>query len=272
MRYRLTDEQNLDIAKAFSNGDSIDVLATKYNKHKASIRRILFKFDIFSKNTKSKTKGGFSYKDKLKIINLYTIEKRGKSYIGKLFNVSDFNINYWLKKWGVKSISRSDISTKIREIYGPTKGFGGRKHKVDSKIKISNSLYASWEDDREPMIGKSRTYDTIIGKVLGTWEVAYLQKLKTNNEQLPTLCHKRYKTPYGSYKPDFEFNDRFIEIKSEFTLKVAKGKYKSHGKYSNNQFKKIKYVNDNIKKIEIIVLDKDEAISYFKMAKKGILK
>ena len=68
-------------------------------------------------------KGGFSKEEKAEIIRLYTVEHRGKKYIGSLFGRSDYNIAYWLVKWGVGSISRSDISKTIRQVYGATPGF-----------------------------------------------------------------------------------------------------------------------------------------------------
>lgn len=108
----------------------------------------------------------------------------------------------------------------------------------------------------------------MIGKVIGTYEVAYLQKLLHNKKELPSIVKKRYKTPFGTYMPDFEFDDRFIEIKSEFTLKVAKGKEKMvNGKFSDNQWKKITWLSENKKFVEIIVIDKKEAKFYFEKAK-----
>jgi hypothetical protein len=89
-----------------------------------------------------------------------------------------------------------------------------------------------------------------------------------NKKELPNIVKKRYKTPFGTYMPDFEFDNRFIEIKSEFTLNVAKGKEKmSNGKYSDNQWKKIMWLSKNKKFVDVIIIDKDDAKKYFKDAK-----
>lgn len=219
-------------------------------------------------------KGHFTKDEQREIIRLYTEENRGKKYIGSLYGRSDHNLNYWLRQWGVPSLPRSTVSKKIRQVYGPTPGFSGRKHSTESRKQISTSGKESWERlGREARIGKSRTYKTIIGNVLGRYEVAYLQKLQEENQPLPKLCRKRHKTPHGSYMADFEFQDRLIEIKSPFTLKVAKGQYaRSDGVLSDCQWKKIDFVNKNIMPVEIIVLEQQEAMRLFTRAKEGVMK
>jgi hypothetical protein len=87
------------------------------------------------------------------------------------------------------------------------------------------------------------------------------------NEKLPELWHKRYQTPYGTYKPDFVMNGKFIEIKSKFTLRVAQGLYHNNkGKYCDKQWKKICWFKENIASLEVIVLDSNEARSLFSRA------
>ena len=126
-------------------------------------------------------------------------------------------------------------------------------------------MKADWKKgERQVTIGHSRTYNTIIGKVLGRFEVAYVQFCKETDVKLPEVCHKRYETPFGTYKPDFFHNERFVEIKSEFTLRVAKGQYHNNkGKYSDLQWKKICYFMENIAPLDVIVLDGNEAQRLF---------
>lgn len=84
---------------------------------------------------------------------------------------------------------------------------------------------------------------------------------------MPKPNRKKFKTPHGQYIPDFDFGDRFIEIKSDFTLKVCKGEMpKTDGTYSNEQWKKIQWVDGNVKPVEIIVIDKDDAFNLFVQA------
>ena len=134
--------------------------------------------------------------------------------------------------------------------------------------KISKSGIEAWDkEDRLPVLGKSRTFNTKIGKVLGSYEVAYLQRLINEGGDLPKPNRKKIKTPHGYYVPDFDFGDRFIEIKSEFTLQVCKGEMpQTNGDYSDEQWKKIQWINENKKPVEIIVLEKKEAFNLFVQA------
>lgn len=264
-----TNKQKIVVELYTKELKSTNEIAENLNIHKSTVTFYLRKNNVVLRESdKNNKKGGFSEKDKKEIIRLYSKEKRGAKYIGKLFNRADTVMTYWLNKWNVPKNTRSEISEKIREVYGPTKGFSGRKHNVKSKKIISKSGKESWnKEDRLPIIGKSRTFNTKIGSVLGSYEVAYLQKLINENKTLPVLARKRFKTPFGSYMPDFEFEDRFIEIKSEFTLKVAKGLMPgSDGKFSDKQWKKIKWLSKKIKMVEVIVLQKKEAFILFKKA------
>lgn len=247
---------------------SLKQIADLFSVHQETIKNFLKSLNIELHNKKNTTKGEPSLKEKEEIIKLYSLEHRGAKYIGSLYGRSDNSITYWLNKWGVKKISRSDIYKKNREVYGLTKGFSGRKHTSESKNLISKSGADSWnKEDRIPTIGKSRTFSTKIGKVLGSYEVAYLQKLINEGINLPKPNRKKIKTPYGNYTPDFDFGDKFIEIKSDFTLKVCKGELPQvDGTYSDKQWKKIQWANENKKPIEIIVLEKNDAFNLFVQA------
>ena len=143
-------------------------LCEKYDVTKESIKYYLNKNSIPIRE-KNSQKGGFTEEEKKEIIRLYVEEKRGAKYIGTLYDRADGSITYWLNKWGIPKNSRSEISKKIREVYGPTKGFSGRTHKKESKDLIGKGSKEAWDnEDREPKIGGSRTYLTKIGKVLET--------------------------------------------------------------------------------------------------------
>jgi DNA-binding MarR family transcriptional regulator/transposase-like protein len=265
---RLSKMQYLEIVNKYNKGEKIKDIADDYKICIGTITRILYECGVREKSINSKSKGGFSQLEKDNIIDLYANQHRGKSYIAKLFNRADVSISYWLRKWGVETISRSEISKTIRSIYGPTNGFTGHIHTLESKDRISISGKQAWQQGREVTIGKSRTYSTIIGQVLGRFEVAYIQKCYEFDGILPEVCHKRYNTPYGSYKPDFFKNGRFIEIKSKFTLRVAKGQYHNNkGQYCDKQWKKISYFMENIAQLDVIVLDNNEASQLFSRAK-----
>lgn len=252
----------------YYQGKTIDDIMAFFSVKRNLVKYYLQKNSLPTDRGKCATKGGFNELEKRKIINLYTKEKRGAQHIGNLFNRSDNNITYWLNKWNVPKHDRKIISSKIREVYGPTKGFKGRCHTEETKKKISKSGSEAWNNEtRISKTNKSRTFKTKIGKVLGTYEVAYLQQLILENKNLPTIPKKRVKTEYGTYLPDFEYHDRFIEIKSEFTLKVAQGKMPNNkGEFSDKQWKKIKWTNNKFKKVDIVVLEPKEALDLFKKA------
>lgn len=81
-------------------------------------------------------------------------------------------------------------------------------------------------------------------KCQGESEKKYIEYLLENNLPLPKRCNKFIKTPFGLRMPDFEYEDRFVEIKSEWTIKF----------YENSEQEiKDKWINENIKKIELLI-------------------
>jgi len=255
----------------FLSGKSIKQISEETSFSWTIIKKRLLEEGVnTNRGNYNKKKTGFTECEKQQIIELYTKQKRGAKYIGSLFGRSDYNIAYWLKKWNVPKNTRSEISSKIREVYGSTKGFSGFTHKEKSKKQISLSGKKAWEDEKRIVkSSNSRTYETTIGTVLGTYEVAYLQKLIDNKQDLPKINKKRYKTPYGSYTPDFEFDDKFIEIKSEFTIKVSKGIIANKNGEKSKQWEKINWLNKNVKKVEVIVLKQKDVKKLFEKAYKN---
>lgn len=164
---------------------------------------------------------------KREVIRLYADEKRGKKHIGGLFGKSDVCIANWLTSWGIKTWDRQTIQKVAMGLHGVTPGFKGRKHTPKSKNKISTSGLRAWENDRAPAGNNSHTYNTEVGKVSGRGEVAYLQQFRDLGMPLPMRCGIRIKTPYGTYQPDFETEEAYIEIKSKFTFELGVGTQKS---------------------------------------------
>lgn len=86
-------------------------------------------------------------------------------------------------------------------------------------------------------------------------ELKYIESLIDRNAELPKNA-ERIKTPFGYYTPDFEYENQFVEIKCDFTYKVLIGEA-SFGKNKNyklSQLKKIKWVSENIKPVEIVIV------------------
>ena len=69
------------------------------------------------------------------------------------------------------------------------------------------------------------------------------------------------------YLPDFEFKDRYIEIKSNYTFDICIGKrfLGESDKKRHFQMKKINFVREYIKPVQVIVLNKKSRIKFFKL-------
>jgi len=78
----------------------------------------------------------------------------------------------------------------------------------------------------------------------GESEKKYIKNLISNNLVLPTRG-KWIDTPYGRRLLDFEFEDRFIEIKSKWTYKLY---------INSDQLIKDKWITENVKKVEVIII------------------
>ncbi len=122
------------------------------------------------------------------------------------------------------------------------------REKVSKRTKL---LWKNGEMNFENKGGRCKWFD-IDGVLLqGRYELYYY--LLNNKE--PIKCKHNIKTPYGWYRPDFEYNDIFIEIKSKYTIKTS---------VKNGQMKKIKWVSNNIKKVSIVILDESTVADYLK--------
>ena len=89
-------------------------------------------------------------------------------------------------------------------------------------------------------------------KCQGRKEEWYINSLKGD---LPAKA-KFIQTPIGRYTPDFEYDDKYIEIKGGGTWKVLLGQesYIRGGKISDLQWRKIQWVAANIKPVHIIII------------------
>lgn len=255
-------ELQLEIVSEYQkDGITIKQCADKYGLHRWWITKILSINNVPKKQRSAPNKVEFTDQEKNQILDLYIKQKRGSIYIADQIGVSDGTITKWLKSMNVTLWTRSELQESNRRYYGPTKGFSGKKHKTQSKKQISESLYKNC--NRTVTGSKSQFIDTVIGKVQGSYEVAYLQKLLNENKTLPKLGRK-VETPFGLYFPDFEYDDCFLEIKSDFTWKVCKGEIPNpKGKLDDKQYHKILWTEKNVKPVQVIVLDNKRAKELF---------
>jgi hypothetical protein len=239
-------------------------IAKKYGVTSHVILKILKKLNCKIRPRKNQ----FSKYNKEKMIRLYTVEHRGKEYIANLYGISNPTLTRFFNEWGVFTIDRKTISKRIREIYGPTKGFGGRHHSDKSKKQIGKSVSDAIADGNKNIgMCKSQYFNTKYGKLQGSFEVAYIQQLLNEKKALPVAHPRGIKTPIGTYFPDFEYSDVCIEIKSIFTYDVSAGIFKNrNGKFNDTQLKKIEWVKTNVKDVRIIIMDNNVAWQLFKQA------
>lgn len=96
----------------------------------------------------------------------------------------------------------------------------------------------------------------------GSYEKAYLEMLIESNETLPNVKRTYYETSYGFYHPDFEFEDKLIEIKSEYTFGILVGKYAniSGEKKVGVQLSKMIEVGKNKKPVELVLIERNKNI------------
>jgi hypothetical protein len=109
-------------------------------------------------------------------------------------------------------------------------------------------------------------------KCQGRKELKYLKECERYKRALPTKA-ERIKTPLSFYTPDFEYTDKYVEIKSLGTFKVCLGleAYKGIGVPSNKQWEKIKWVAKYVKPVEIIVyLTRRDKIPIIDISEEGV--
>jgi hypothetical protein len=129
------------------------------------------------------------------------------------------------------------------KVYTPEekKNYYGPKHTEESKEKIRKSLLKRIKNGKINGSPKSKIYEHNGVKVQGGSELKWI---KENYDMIVSEKKTGIMTPYGMYFPDFETKDYYVEVKSRYTYEKMLNK---------TQFKKIRYTNDNIKKLKIYI-------------------
>ncbi len=168
------------------------------------------------------------------------IENLSKSHLGKkLIFTDDHKKNISIGKIGV--LFSKEHKNKLSE-----------SHKNKPMLDVTRNAI------KKSLNGVCKFYIVNDLECQGTYEKHYIETLMSKNLELPKKP-KNILTPYGWYTPDFEFNDKFIEIKSSYTYKMMIGEIKNYsGKFDDTQHKKAIWVNDNIKPLEIKIINKKD--------------
>lgn len=215
-------------------------IALIFNVHKETIGRKVREMKLIKpKKLGSRTSLYRFRKEK----GLVVPKKRDRLNYEQLYDL------YAVKKLGYREIAKKLGLTKWI-VYRDLKSFNLLRNRSEARlVEYERNL-------RVPKAPKCKTYYYEGLRCQGLYELTYIQNLKKQSKELPQKG-KAIKTPYGIYIPDFEFIDKLIEIKSSYTLDVAKGKKLNlNGEFSDKQYKKILWVNENIKPVEIKILDK----------------
>lgn len=253
-----------EISRLYTSGKTIKEVAYYLNIAPHMVRTALLKQNITLRRFKDyrwiPTSEDITY-----IKKMYVDEKRGIQYIARHFKTDWKRIEKILKNNGISKWSQKEITTSNSQIYGPTRGFLGRRHTIKTRQKMSASQLNN--KNRLSTTGpKSRYIATTIGKVQGSYEVAYLQQHFDASGSLPSIGTAVH-TPYGSYIPDFDCGNVFVEVKSPFTWRVCRGlEPNQKGIKSAIQYKKIKWVDKNVKPVIISVFENEDAMNLFKKA------
>lgn len=170
------------------------------------------------------------------------------------------------KKLGISiSDSHKGNIRKAVNLNHPMKGKKHSNHTINLLSKKQIERWSKYSDKEREEIkqklleygmkgGKSKWYEYKGIKIQGTYELFYI--LNLSDEEFNNIIPKRrwIGTPFGKYMPDFEFEENFVEIKSEYTL-------------SAEQFKKIEWVSENVKEVLIIIYGQKEVEEFFKEIK-----
>lgn len=260
--------EDRDIVKRKFNDDEINNILFLYVEKKLSLRKISKKYGVSVTPIKrilndqnvlrfgnSDGKKIYLSNDQKNLIkNLYLIENKNCDEIGNILGYSSGFVSQFLlenNKLRNKSEGAS-IGLKKRVITPEI---------IQNMKRGQRNLVLSGK--RKQTGGVCKKYDVSGIICYGKSEKKYVETLINENKKLPKNC-SYINTPFGAYYPDFKYNNKFIEIKSTYTYDILLGYKKSRWtkKYETTQLKKIKWVNENIMPVIIIVVDKNNLIEH----------
>jgi hypothetical protein len=199
------------------------------------------------------------YKTRIKTISTRTVEekdilKQKRSNSIKLAWADPQNKETYLKR--NKKISESISGYTRTEKSKQKQAFTntGKKQSIETKTK--RALTRERKMANGEYLGlRCKVYNIQGLNCQGGSEKAYIELLIRENKPLPTNATHQ-PTPLGIYHPDFEYNNKFIEVKSEYTYKIFNGDLANiNEKISLNQKEKATWVSRNLKPVEVIVIN-----------------
>ena len=249
MKITFTDIQiktiiNLYVDEKLSAKD----IGLKFNVSNVPIKRILIDNGLLRTGKSNGIKINLTLEQENKIKDLYLNHNKNCEEIGIELNLKASFINKHLT-----NVSYRRTKGEANSVYRTGKKL---PQKIKDNMTIAQQVLAK-SGKRKQTGGVCKTYYVNGLKRQGTYEKFYLEKLIIDGVDLPNESELII-TPFGVYYPDFSFEDKLIEIKSDYTYDVLIGVKVSRftKKIETKQYEKIKWVNKNVKPIEILVVDK----------------
>lgn len=230
------------------NGLSCKVIGERFGVSKRPINSLLEKIGKLRKPVSNGIKINLS-EDNLNLIKkLYLEELKTAPYIANVLNLNKHLVD--------KILSKSGFRRNVGESISLRQTGKKRSERVIKILQNSQQIYAK-SGKRKQTGGVCRKFLIENISCQGTYEKYYIEKLIRDGKKLPDNS-KPFNTPYGVYYPDFSFDNRLIEIKSEYTYDVLIGEKQSRftKKIDTTQYDKIKWVNKNVIPVEILIVDK----------------
>lgn len=237
------------IISLYEGGMSATKISKIYNVSRPKIVRLLKNNGVNVKSVSDGKKIKLSENKKDEIKNLYLNKNKTTNEIAEILKLSEGFISKHINDSGYRR-SKSKANSLARK--GKKASPKARLNMKLAQIKLARS------GNRKQTGGYCKYYKVHGLRCQGTYEKKYIEHLKQHNNKLPNNTNS-INTPYGVYYPDFEYDDKYIEIKSSYTYDVLIGKIPSrfNGKYDFKQIKKIKWVNENVKPVDIIVINRN---------------
>lgn len=227
---------------------SCEEISHMFNCSKTPIVSMLKKLELLRDGRSNGKKINLSNEQKNTIKKLYLEGETELYEISRMVGITKSFLDKYLKTCEYRRTKGEAIS--VRQT-----GRKRSKEVVEKMSQIQKELANSGTRKQTGGICRKYVVDGI--KCYGSFEKYYIEFLIDNGLECPKNADQ-INTPYGVYYPDFRFTNNLIEIKSDYTYDVLMGvkENKWTKKFDTTQYEKIKWVNDNVIPVKILVVDK----------------
>jgi len=243
-----TEQEIQKIEQLYRQGMGCARIGEIFNLSKRPILQLLRERNLLNEGRSNGKKIVLTENQKKKIYKFYHNENKNSTQIAQNLQLSVSFIDKFLQTSGYRRSKAEAMRILKTGAKLPKKTV---QNMTNAQRKLSNS------GGRKQTGGICKVFEVEEVFCNGTFEKFFLEKMIKENKTVPKNCEP-IKTPYGMYYPDFQVNNHYVEIKSDYTYQILLGKEKNRWskKFDFVQLKKIKWVNRNIRKVDIIVVDK----------------